>query len=213
MPMHAVSHVRASGARHSLPPAVLNRRAAARLEPVHRTHPQRTSFEHFIAARFHRAYGARVAHFSPHLLGVRDALARWQASSGYTPAGGRPLFLEQYLDRPIQDSLAGGIGRPVAREGIVEVGNLAAVSAGMARTLIPLLARHLHRLGYEWVVFTATRELRNSFRRLGLNPLRLARADPARLPDGGANWGSYYEHDPLVMAGRIVRGLSVSARA
>jgi hypothetical protein len=213
MPMHAVSHVRASGAGHSLPPAVRNRRAAARLEPVHRTHPQRTSFEHFIAARFHRAYGARVAHFSPHLLGVRDALARWQASSGYTPAGGRPLFLEQYLDRPIQDSLAGGIGRPVAREGIVEVGNLAAVSAGMARTLIPLLARHLHRLGYEWVVFTATRELRNSFRRLGLNPLRLARADPARLPDGGASWGSYYEHDPLVMAGRIVRGLSVSARA
>ena len=63
------------------------------------------------------------------------------------------------------------------------------------------------------MVFTATRELRNSFRRLGLNPLRLARADPARLPDGGANWGSYYEHDPLVMAGRIVRGLHVSSRA
>jgi hypothetical protein len=208
--MHAVSEVRASGAGYSLPPAVLADRAPPRLELVHRTHPQRTSFEHFIAARFQRAYGARVAQFSPHLLGVRDALGRWQAASGYTPADGRSLFLEQYLDRPIEDSLARGLSRPIVRGGIVEVGNLAAVSAGMARTLIPLLARHLHRLGYEWVAFTATRELRNSFRRLGLSPLRLARADPVRLPDGGASWGSYYERAPLVMAGRIERGLRVS---
>jgi hypothetical protein len=43
------------------------------------------------------------------------------------------------------------------------VGNLAAISAGMARVIIPQLARHLHRLGYIWVVFTATRALRNSF--------------------------------------------------
>ncbi len=211
--MEVVSYVRASCALHSLPPAVLDRRGMARLEPVHRTHPQRASFEHFIAARFYRAYGARVAHFSPHLLGVRDSLAQWQASSGYTPAHGRRLFLEQYLGQPVEDSLARRFGRPVARDGIAEVGNLAAVSAGMARILIPLLARHLHRLGYEWVVFTATRGLRNSFRRLGLNPLRLARADPARLPDGGRSWGSYYEHDPLVMAGKIACGLHVSSRA
>jgi hypothetical protein len=213
MPMDSVSHVRASGAGPTLPPAVLGRGAGPHLEPVHRTHPQRAAFEHFIAARFQRAYGARVAHFSPHLLGIRDALARWQAASGYTPADGQRLFLEQYLDRPVEASLAGGLGRPIVRERIVEVGNLAAVSAGMARVLIPLLARHLHRLGYEWVVFTATRDLRNSFRRLGLHPLRLAAADPARLPDGGANWGSYYQHDPLVMAGRIARGLRVSSRA
>jgi hypothetical protein len=194
-----------------MPPALRARGATARLEPVHRTHPQRASFEQFIAARFDRAYGARVTHFLPHLLGVRDGLARWQAASGYTPAAGERLFLEQYLDRAVEDAL-GGLGRPAAREQIVEVGNLAAVSAGMARVLIPLLARHLHRLGYEWVVFTATRELRNSFRRLGLHPLRLARADPARLPDRGASWGTYYRHDPVVMAGRTVRALHLAAR-
>jgi hypothetical protein len=211
--MDVVSYVRASGTGQSVPPAVPGRGAMARLEPVHRTHPQRASFEQFIAARFHRAYGARVAHFSPHLLGVRDALARWQAASGYTPADGHSLFLEQYLGRPIEDALVAELRRPVARESIVEVGNLAATSPGMARTLIPLLARHLHRLGYEWVVFTATRELRNSFRRLRLSPLRLARADPARLPGGGTNWGSYYLHDPVVMAGRIALGLHASSRA
>jgi len=190
-------------------PAV--RTAPARLEPVHCTHPARLAFEDFIATRFGRAYGARVTHFLPHLLGVRDGLGRWQAAAGYGAASCAPLFLEQYLDTPVEQALAAALGRPVARDGIAEVGNLAAVSAGMARQLIPQLARHLHRLGYRWVVFTATRALRNSFLRLGLRPLPVAPADPARLPDGGASWGAYYEQDPMVMAGRIALGLGARA--
>src|SRR5574341_553384 len=158
----------------------------ARLEPMHSTHPQRRAFEEFIATRFSRAYGARVTHFLPHLLGVRDRLERWQAAAGYAAAGAQELYLEQYLDQPIEQALAAAVGRPIARGSIVEVGNLAAVSAGMARALIPQLARHLHRMGYRWVAFTATRAVRNSFQRLGLRPLAIAPADPARLPDGGS---------------------------
>lgn len=179
----------------------------ARLEPMHSTHPQRRAFEEFIATRFSRAYGARVTHFLPHLLGVRDRLERWQAAAGYAAAGAQELYLEQYLDQPIEQALAAAVGRPIARGSIVEVGNLAAVSAGMARALIPQLARHLHRMGYRWVAFTATRAVRNSFQRLGLRPLAIAPADPARLPDGGSSWGSYYEQEPVVMAGKIALGL------
>jgi hypothetical protein len=189
------------------------RAASARLEPVHATHPSRAQFEEFIAARFGRAYGARVTHFLPQLLGVRDGLGRWQAAAGYATAEGGRLFLEHYLQSPVEQALAAKLGRPLARHGIVEVGNLAAVSAGMARLLIPQLARHLHRLGYRWVVFTATRALRNSFLRLGLRPLPIAPADPARLPDGGASWGAYYEQDPMVMAGKIALGLAAGSRA
>jgi hypothetical protein len=180
---------------------------------VHRAHPARTAFENFIAARFGRAYGARVNHFLPHLLGVRDGLARWQAAAGYAAAAAQTLFLEQYLDEPVERTLAAALGRPISRMGIVEVGNLAAISAGMARVIIPQLARHLHRLGYVWVVFTATRALRNSFYRLGLRPLPLARADPARLPDGGTSWGTYYGQDPVVMAGKIALGLNAGEPA
>ncbi len=195
------------------PRAHAPRAASARLEPVHRTHPSRPEFEGFIAARFGRAYGARVNHFLPHLLGVRDGLGRWQAAAGYGAADSARLFLEQYLDVPVEQALAVALERPIARGDVVEVGNLAAVSAGMARQLIPRLARHLHRLGYRWVVFTATRPLRNAFLRLGLRPLALAPADPARLPDGGASWGAYYEQDPVVMAGKIALGLGAGARA
>jgi hypothetical protein len=133
-------------------------------------------------------------------------LASWQAGAGYASAGTQVLFLEQYLDCPIERAIAAALGRPVARPGIVEVGNLAAVSAGMARVLIPQLARYLHRLGYKWVAFTATRALRNSFQRLGLRPLSLTRADPRRLRDGAAAWGTYYDNDPVVMAGKVSHG-------
>lgn len=194
------------------PRVTASRSARARLEPVHRAHPARAAFESFVAARFRRAYGAHVTHFLPHLLGVRDGLARWQAAAGYATAAVQTLFLEQYLDQPIECTLAAALARPIARTGIVEVGNLAAVSAGMARVIIPQLARHLHRLGYIWVVFTATRALRNSFYRLGLRPLSLTRADPARLPDGGASWGTYYDQDPVVMAGKIALGLYAGER-
>ena len=179
----------------------------ARLVPMHSTHPQRRAFEQFIAERFSRAYGARLTHFLPHLLGVMDGLARWQAAAGYAAAGAQALFLEQYLDRPIELALGAAVGRPIARGSIVEVGNLAAISAGMARALIPQLARHLHRMGYRWVAFTATRALRNSFHRLGLKPLPIAVADRARLADRGLSWGSYYDQDPVVMAGKISLGL------
>jgi len=189
------------------PRVPVTRPAPTRLEPMHHTHPSRPEFEDFIAARFARAYGARVTHFLPHLLGVRDGLGRWQAAAGYGAAEGAQLFLEQYLDAPVERALAGALGRPVVRGEIVEVGNLAAVSAGAARRLIPQLARHLHRLGYRWVAFTATRALRNSFLRLGLRPLAIAPADPARLADGGASWGAYYAQDPVVMAGKIALGL------
>jgi hypothetical protein len=187
--------------------AAPTRAPQARLEPLHRTHPQRRAFEDFIAARFARAYGARLTHFLPHLIGVKDGLGRWQAAAGYAAAGAQPLFLEQYLDQPVEQALAAALGAPIARGSVVEVGNLAANNAGMARALIPQLARHLHRMGYRWVAFTATRALRNSFHRLGLKPVPIAAADPARLADGGAHWGSYYDQDPVVVAGKISLGL------
>ena len=91
---------------------------------------------------------------------------------------------------------------------MVEVGNLAALAPGAARVLIIALTHYLAAQGFTWVVFTGTAMLLNSFQRLALSPVDLGVADPARLGEQQAEWGSYYATRPRVMAGYITEGLA-----
>ena len=167
---------------------------------------RRGEAESFVRSVFARHYGADVTAFAPNLLMVEQD-RRLVAVTGWRPAAEQPLFLERYLDAPIEVSMQRLADIPVKRERIVEVGNLAAEKAGGSLHVILELAAHLDRLGYEWVVFTATNELIGIFTRLGLPLLALAPADPARLGDEAAAWGSYYETQPIVVTGRIRHAL------
>ncbi|MEM8513732.1 hypothetical protein RCH14_003068 [Massilia sp. MP_M2] len=182
------------------------------LELVAPNHPERASLEAFIATEFARVYGATLEHFCHTLAGCRDSAGRWVAALGYTLAGEGPLFLEQYLECPVETEIGARTGRPVARAGIVEVGNLASTDAGAARALIVAMTHQLHCQGLVWVTFTATRALLNSFARLRLAPSVLADADPARLGQAQGAWGSYYATHPQVMFGNIGFGHDQLAR-
>jgi hypothetical protein len=180
---------------------------AFRLEVVDRAHAHRAGLERFIAGSYEKAYGAHVTHYADYLVGLRNASGAWAAGLGYTPTGREPLFIEQYLDQPVEDAIGSILSVPVERDQIVEVGNLAACASGAARHIIAAMGVLLHELNRTWVVFTSTRALLNSFDRLEVATITLARADPARLPDGGASWGSYYDTDPQVMTANIPLGL------
>ena len=173
--------------------------------------PRRAQAEAFIGDIFRRHYGATVRSFAPNLMLLEDN-ERITAAAGWRCAGEDRLFLETYLDEPIEAAVARLAGQPVKREAIVEVGNLAADRPGGSVDVILNLARHLDRLGYEWVAVTATRELIGIFRRLGLPPLALAPADPERLGADAADWGSYYDSRPIVVAGRIALALEMVKR-
>lgn len=178
------------------------------LEVVGHGHPARVSIERFISGCFFRSYGAVIRHFADTLLGVRGADGQWLAALGYSLPVARPhVFVEQYLDLPLEAALSAVLREPVERVSLAEVGNMAATSAGMGRQLIALATRHLYARGLDFVVFTATRALANSFVRLGIAIHPVAPADPARLREGADGWGSYYRNNPTVMVGRIVSGL------
>lgn len=164
--------------------------------------PRRGAVESFIQGVFQRHYGATVSSFAPQLL-LLEQNGRMVAATGWRGAGAATLFLERYLDMPIERAMALLADQSVARERIVEVGNLAAEKPGGSLHVILALAAHLDRLGYEWVVFTATQELIGIFTRLGLPLLALCQADPARLGDEAQAWGRYYDTGPIVVAGRI----------
>ncbi|NII10568.1 thermostable hemolysin [Oleiagrimonas sp. C23AA] len=177
--------------------------------PTFRLHgpagPRRRSAEAFIRRVFALAYGADVHSFYPQLLELRHHNTL-RAVIGYRDGTHDPLFCEQYLEQRLEPAIAKYAGHPISRDRLVEVGNLALTDPGEARWVIAIMTLYLYAQGYEWVLFTATRPLINAFRRLGLAPIELARADPRRLSDDGVTWGSYYDTQPTVCAGRIASG-------
>ncbi len=164
----------------------------------------RMELEQFVQTSFRLAYGAEVHHFMPQLMSLRDAKGELLAVCGLRSAGAGKLFLEAYLDQPVDQFLTAKTGRKVGREDIVEVGNLAAFRPGMGRHLIAVLTAHLNEIGVGWVVFTAIPGLRNAFSKLGIELAEICPADQGRLPqECQSGWGSYYGKNPMVMAGNV----------
>ncbi|MBV4458011.1 thermostable hemolysin [Pseudomonas sp. COR58] len=168
--------------------------------------PERAIFETFIQHRFRKVHGADIRHFMPQLFGMHDGAGDLCAVAGVRRANLEPLFLERYLDEPIEPLISAAADRAVERTAIVEVGNLAASDTGSARMSIIAITYLLAMGGLEWVTFTGNVGLVNSFHRLGLKPVTLCAADPQRLGDDRHQWGSYYESKPWVHVGNIRAG-------
>ncbi|MEO7325052.1 MAG: thermostable hemolysin [Dokdonella sp.] len=173
----------------------------------------RAPAEAFIANRFRQSFGAHIEAFMPRLFTMHDLENRISGAFGLRSTSCR-LFVEQYLNEPIESAVATRCGEGVERHGIVEVGHLCAAFPGAVRTMIALLTLHLHAEGFEWVVFTGTASLRNAFARIGLFPIALQRAHIDSLPlEARMGWGNYYDHSPEVLVGRIRDGVgSVTGR-
>lgn len=127
------------------------------------------------------------------------------AALGYKRADEEPLFLESYLDEPVEAAVSRALGSRVTRDRIVEIGNFAADNA---LAMVELWGTAANDLGgrSEVAVATLTAPLRRMFARIGLPILPLAPATPDRLGQSASDWGSYYESDPQVCAGRIAEG-------
>ncbi|WP_194789967.1 thermostable hemolysin [Pseudomonas sp. UFMG81] len=167
---------------------------------------QRSVFEGFIQERFRHAHGAHIRQFMPELFGVSGPGGALCAVAGVRLADRESLFLERYLDAPLQTLLSSPEDGQVERSSIVEVGNLAAADTGSARLSIITITYLLAMGGLEWVAFTGSIGLVNSFHRLGLKPHTLAPADPERLGEERHLWGSYYQSQPHVHVGNIRAG-------
>ncbi|EKF73847.1 hypothetical protein A11A3_11578 [Alcanivorax hongdengensis A-11-3] len=161
---------------------------------------------HFIRRYYRLAYGARPCIDASLLVTLEDDQQITRAAVGLNPAALRPLFLEQYLDNPIEQAVGERHGAPVPRERIVEVASLAADGSGTGRVLFVALTEALFNQRLDWIAFTATAQVRTMFARLGLAPQRLAEADPARLGEDAGCWGRYYQFRPQVMIGHVPPG-------
>jgi hypothetical protein len=167
---------------------------------------RRAETEAFIAQVYRARYGAGLASFLPHLLAFRNDADMLRAAVGLRSGDEGPLFVEQYLDMPAEAAIAAHLGRPVSRGALVEAGNFGAMRAGDARALIVHMTHWLHLAGFRWVLFAATRQLRNTFDRLHLGTIDLAPALASRLVGDTSDWGRYYDTQPRLMFGDIGAG-------
>lgn len=168
---------------------------------------ERAEVTQFIRDRFADAHAARIEQFMPRLFSLRDRQGKLIAAFGLRSAADAPLFLEHYLDAPIEQLIGMRFGQTVQRNAIVEVGNLSAVHAGATRWLMVAVTMLLQREGFRWITFTATSVVRNGLHRLGLRPHVLAPAELQRLPaQEREHWGNYYQQSPTVMTGDVARG-------
>jgi hypothetical protein len=160
----------------------------------------RAELERFMRDAFRRAYGAEIKRFKPCLMSLRGHDDKLIAACGLHSAMAGSLFLECYLDQPIEALLSSHTGYPLKRSDIVEIGDFSVAESGMARYLITAINDQLHFTSKQWAVFTAAPALRDEYIKLGMNPEILADADINRLPpEDRTAWGNYFEQKQQVM--------------
>ena len=174
--------------------------------------PRRNELEQFVGDVFASKHGARVCSFMPALLAMRNDAGLVCSVAGFRCAADQPLFLERYLDEPVERAIASSSKQEIARSQIVEVGNLAGVNCRSAMRLVLDLPRILLERGHRWMVFTATDTLRELLANYHAPLLDLAPATAARARSTGDEWGRYYDSHPRVMAGYLPDGLGLWRR-
>ncbi len=177
-----------------------------KLEIVDRTHSQREAIESYISARYSVAFDAHLDAFMPTFMALVEG-EEIRSLCGVRVASEEPLFLEQYLDLSADTLLSHVYGAKVERCELIEFGQLASFSKGFSAVHFLLMTEYLVHSGYEWCIFTATDPLYAMMSRLGLETVTLAQADPSRIANAADIWGSYYQHQPRIVAGNLKYGL------
>ncbi|KFK92944.1 MULTISPECIES: thermostable hemolysin [unclassified Serratia (in: enterobacteria)] len=177
-----------------------------------RDNVQKALLQNYIQNEYSREFNATIPHFLPYLLGMYRADGKLVGACGLNRADLEPLYLERYLDAPIEAVIATHTGKNISRNRLVEIGNFACSEAGNARIMFAAICQLLCDNQLDYVLFTGTKKLRNIFHRLHLNPIELAPALPDRVGEEIKNWGKYYQQHPYVMMGDLNQGRQVLSK-
>lgn len=188
--------------------------------------PERVRLEDFISRVYKKYYHADIEHFYPDLISIEtsqiDNSARKltqgaaqeqsiKAVAGVRCAKNEALFSEYYLNYSLESELERVYHKPVSRQVVVEVGNLAPESIGQMRWLITTITGFLYSAGYQYIVFTLVPGIYNAFKRMDIPLKLLAEARHECLPEAIKHkWGpEYYRKNPMVLVGDIAKGFAI----
>lgn len=173
---------------------------------INKNAANRADIEHYIAAKFFKDHKAHISSFMPYLLTMSCANT-FSGSVGIRPAKDHLLFIEKYIERTIEQTISEMNSSKVNREGIVEIGNLVATQIGASQLIFILLTASLYHARFQWVAFTATQQVEHILKKLNFNCYTLCKADPKKIGADLAQWGTYYDSNPHVIAINIADAL------
>jgi len=166
-------------------------------------HADRRRIEAFIEDVYRRSHGASITAHYPTLLSLHDAAGDVLGAVGLRSAARDRLFLEQYLQGPVEDAIAEATGHPITRPEIVEVGSLASAGNGASVFLVIAATAFLDSRRFRYAVVTANDAMWRIIRTFGFAHTVLGAARGEALADGGQGWGSYYACGPQMLAGAV----------
>ena len=179
------------------------------MRPIENDDISRTSLEGLIRDSYKKIFNAQLNSFLPNLVASTTIDDQIWAAFGYADAGQGKLFLENYLDDPIEELVSKKIGENIQRNKIVEVGNLFINHMADPIKTMRDVASYLQSLGYKWIVCTATRYLRLLFLKSGAEPVSIAQAPRSRVINDGSEWGTYYVTAPEILVGNINQNVTL----
>lgn len=176
-------------------------RQAWRLSCIDEVFMHDTAIRSLIADRYAVVHAAFPTGDYPTYLTVGQPEAP-QAVLGFRAADDDPLFLERYVDRPIEQLVGERFGKAVPRERIAEIGNHASHRPAATVALWREAAAALDGQA-DFAVAVLTRPLRAMFARLGLPIVVLAPALIEAVASEASRWGRYYDSEPMLCVGDI----------
>jgi hypothetical protein len=168
---------------------------------------KRLLVEAYVHDKFNESYAANVQHFLPYFLTLKcnDNIC---SVVGFRLAESGPLYLEKYLQHPIEQEIGMRFNTAIQRESVIEIGNLVSTWRGSSQLLFILLTDLLMRINREWVVFTATKDVEHLLQKMHFTLIPLGEASKNMLGDEKDQWGSYYQDKPRLILGHIPSAMS-----
>jgi hypothetical protein len=194
-----------------LPVATVTEKDVGCLFPIYRCSDSialQAASAHFIRNQYwvsHRAILTSLMHQRFAILNAHDMPC---AVVGLKVLRHQSTLVERYLDDPIEQAVSRVVGQSVAREQLVEVGNLAADSLIQSARLIIFLLHWLKQAGISHAVCTGTQAVRLALKRARVPFDIIGSADPIRLGDERWKWGTYYQNAPKILVIDIHQGLA-----
>lgn len=173
---------------------------------------RRGDAEQAVKRIFRQVYNADIGDFSTLLL-TAEREHEIDAVIGLRHAGQTSLFLESYMDKPIEQVLEQQHNLNISRDKFIEIGNLVATRSGTSRQLFIMLAFALAEADVEWVSFTATTQVEQLLRKLHLEPTVICKAQHRAVVNGDSSWGTYYDDPPSVCYGNVKQAIQILKQA